>query len=100
MRSSWFHQRDGELSQGALHHLAKPAGHDRSLRVHHDTFSLALYALYKRSHLRLRPTAAIQLAFGPLVPLLLMEHVVGSRVIPGDIRIRGDILLLAVFSFG
>ena len=50
-----------------------------SIAIH---FLLALYALYRRGHLRLRPTAAVQLAFGLLVPLLLMEHVVGSRVIP------------------
>ena len=45
-------------------------------------FLLALYALYKRSHLRLRPSTAIQLAFGLMVPLLLLEHVIGSRLIP------------------
>ena len=45
-------------------------------------FLLALYALYKRSHLRLRPSSAIQLAFGLMVPLLLLEHVIGSRLIP------------------
>ena len=45
-------------------------------------FLLALYALYKRSHLRLRLSTAIQLAFGLMVPLLLIEHVIGSRLIP------------------
>ena len=45
-------------------------------------FLLALYALYKRSHLRLRLSTAIQLAFGLMVPLLLLEHVIGSRLIP------------------
>lgn len=50
-----------------------------SLAVH---FVLALYALYQRSHLRLNPGAAIQLTFGILVPALLVQHVVGSRLIP------------------
>jgi len=43
---------------------------------------LALYALYQRSHLRLNVGLAVQLAFGLLVPLLLVEHVVGSRLVP------------------
>lgn len=50
-----------------------------SLAVH---FVLSLYALYQRSHLRLKPGAAIQLLFGILVPAALVEHVVGSRLIP------------------
>ena len=43
---------------------------------------LALYAVYQRSHLRLKAGAAVQLAFGLLIPLLLIEHVIGSRLAP------------------
>lgn len=50
-----------------------------SLAAH---FLLSLYALYQRSHLRLKPGAAVQLAFGILVPVLLVDHVVGSRLLP------------------
>jgi adenylate cyclase len=45
-------------------------------------FLLALYAVFQRSHLRLKIGSAVQLAFGLLIPLLLIEHVVGSRVVP------------------
>ena len=45
-------------------------------------FLLAFYALYQRSHLRLKAGAAVQLVFGLMVPLLLVEHVVGSRLVP------------------
>ena len=45
-------------------------------------FFLAFYALYQRSHLRLEAGAAVQLVFGLAVPLLLVEHVVGSRLVP------------------
>lgn len=50
-----------------------------SLAIH---LFLALHAVYRRSHLRLSIGAAVQLAFGLLVPVLLVKHVVGSRLIP------------------
>ena len=43
---------------------------------------LALYAVFQRSHLRLKAGAAVQLAFGLMIPLLLIEHVIGSRLAP------------------
>ena len=50
-----------------------------SIAVH---LFLALYALYQRSHLRLNIGTAVQLVFGLMVPIFLIEHVVGSRVVP------------------
>lgn len=41
---------------------------------------LALLALYRRCTLRMPPGEALQLLLGLLVPLLLIEHVVGTRV--------------------
>jgi adenylate cyclase len=43
-------------------------------------FLLALYALWARRSLRLSRTETVQYALGFLVPLLLVEHVVGTRV--------------------
>lgn len=43
---------------------------------------LALYALYQRSHLRLNIGSAVQLVYGSMVPVFLIEHVVGSRLAP------------------
>lgn len=45
-------------------------------------FFLALYSLYHRNHLRMPVREAVRIAFGLLMPLLLLDHVVGSRVIP------------------
>ncbi len=50
-----------------------------SIAVH---LFLALYALYQRSHLRLSVGAAVQLLFGLMVPIFLIKHVVGSRLVP------------------
>jgi adenylate cyclase len=43
-------------------------------------FLLALYALWARRTLRLTRTETLQYALGFLVPLMLAEHVVGTRV--------------------
>jgi adenylate cyclase len=48
-----------------------------SLALH---FLLALDALYRRSHLRVGLRDGVQLLFGFLVPVLVMRHVVGTRV--------------------
>ncbi len=41
---------------------------------------LSLQALYRRRNLRMPPAEAAQLAFGVLVPVLIMEHVVSTRI--------------------
>jgi len=43
---------------------------------------LALYALYQGSHLRVSVGLAVQLLFGLMVPIFLIKHVFGSRVVP------------------
>jgi adenylate cyclase len=43
-------------------------------------FLLALWALWERRSLRLRPYEALQYGLGFLVPLLLVQHVMGTRV--------------------
>src|SRR5690349_16975813 len=43
-------------------------------------FLLALEAIWRRNHFRLRRRDWVQLAFGLLVPLLIMRHVVGTRI--------------------
>src|SRR5271168_2072340 len=43
-------------------------------------FALALYALWQRQTLRLRPVEATQYALGFLLPLILVEHVMATRV--------------------
>ncbi|MSO92240.1 MAG: 2Fe-2S iron-sulfur cluster binding domain-containing protein [Rhodospirillales bacterium] len=48
-----------------------------SLIVH---FLLALEAIYRRNHLRLRLRDGVQLVFGLLVPLLIMRHMVATRI--------------------
>ena len=51
-------------------------------------FLLALYALWQRQTLRLTAPEAVQYTLGFLVPLLLTEHVVATRV--GDTFLGGD----------
>jgi adenylate cyclase len=48
-----------------------------SLLIH---FSLALYALYQRRHLRMPFWEALQLMLGLCIPLLLATHFVGTRM--------------------
>ena len=43
-------------------------------------FVLALYALWQRQTLRLRPVEATQYALGFVIPLILVEHVMATRV--------------------
>jgi len=43
-------------------------------------FFLALYALYRRQHLRMPLWEALQLSLGLTIPLLLTTHVVGTRL--------------------
>ena len=43
-------------------------------------FTLALYALYQRRHLRMPFWEALQLALGLCIPLLLATHFVGTRM--------------------
>ena len=43
-------------------------------------FTLALYALYQRRHLRIPFWEALQLALGLCIPLLLATHFVGTRM--------------------
>jgi adenylate cyclase len=43
-------------------------------------FVLALHALWQRQTLRLRPVEATQYALGFLIPLILVEHVMATRV--------------------
>jgi adenylate cyclase len=52
-------------------------------------FSLALYALWERQTLRLRPPEAVQYTLGFLVPLLLAAHVGSTRI--ADVFFDGDI---------
>jgi adenylate cyclase len=62
-------------------------------------FLLALYALWQRQTLRLSAPEAVQYALGFLIPLLLTEHVLMTRV--GDTFFGGDFgyygSLLAVY---
>src|ERR1700722_12058351 len=48
-----------------------------SLAVH---YSLALWALWERQTLRLRGSEYLQIVLGFLIPLLIVGHVVGTRV--------------------
>jgi adenylate cyclase len=43
-------------------------------------FSLVLWALYLRRHLRIPPWEIIRLSLGLLIPALLLQHVFGARV--------------------
>ncbi len=43
---------------------------------------LGLQALYRRSHLRLKPWEWAQLVLGLAVPFLLIEHIIGARIAP------------------
>ena len=43
-------------------------------------FTLALYALYQRRHLRIPFWEALQLTLGLCIPLLLAVHFVGTRM--------------------
>jgi adenylate cyclase len=52
-------------------------------------FSLALYALWERQTLRLRPPEAVQYSLGFLIPLLLAAHVSSTRL--GDVLFDGNI---------
>ena len=51
-------------------------------------FLLALYALWQRQTLRLSAPEAVQYTLGFLIPLLLTEHVLATRV--GDTFLGGD----------
>ena len=51
---------------------------------------LSLYALYRRRSLRMPPTEAVQLAFGVLIPVLIIEHVVSTRVAESFLGIDGS----------
>ncbi len=51
-------------------------------------FLLALYALWQRQTLRLTAPEAVQYTLGFLVPLLLTEHVMATRV--SDTFLGGD----------
>jgi len=42
--------------------------------------SLAFHALYQRQHLRMPLSEALQLVFGLTIPMMLITHVVGTRV--------------------
>ncbi len=44
-------------------------------------YLLSLHALYRRSHLRMKPWEATQLGLGLLIPPLLIGHVVGTRLL-------------------
>jgi adenylate cyclase len=57
-----------------------------ALLVH---FCLALYALWERQTLRLRPREAVQYSLGFLVPVLLAAHVVSIRI--GQVFFQGDL---------
>ena len=48
-----------------------------SLIIH---LSLAFYALYRRQHLRMPLWEALQLSLGLTIPLMLIIHLVGTRV--------------------
>jgi adenylate cyclase len=52
-------------------------------------FSLALYALWERQSLRLRPAETVQYSLGFLVPLLLAAHVSSTRL--GDVFFDGNL---------
>ena len=43
-------------------------------------YLLSLHALYRRSHLRMKPWEAAQLGLGLLIPPLLIGHIVATRV--------------------
>lgn len=47
-----------------------------SLLIH---FGLAMWALYQRRDLRMPPVEAAQLMIGVLIPVLLAQHVIGTR---------------------
>src|SRR5258708_24484603 len=61
-------------------------------------FLLALYALWQRQTLRLTAPEAVQYTLGFLVPLLLTEHVMATRVsdtfLGGDFRYYRSILAI------
>ena len=40
---------------------------------------LVLWSLYRRRTLRMPPREALQITFGLIIPVLLLEHVVGTR---------------------
>jgi adenylate cyclase len=43
-------------------------------------FLLGVWRFLKRRNLRIRPNEWVQLAFGLLIPLLLLRHIIGTRV--------------------
>src|SRR5262245_60195059 len=44
-------------------------------------FVLGVWRFLKRRTLRVRPNEWVQLAFGLLIPLLLLRHIIGTRIV-------------------
>jgi len=56
--------------------------------------ALSLWSIFARRTLRLRPAEAAQLGLGLLIPVLLVEHVIGTRIAHEVMGIRTDYTLV------
>ena len=51
---------------------------------------LSLWTLYRRRHLRMPPGEAVQLSLGLLIPVLILEHVVSTRIAESFLGLEGS----------